>query len=536
MSSHAGSGGGCGGGGGALSQPLFQEPPAFVAARLGDVDGLRQLPRESYNAQFRGMHPLHYAAGNNQLAAMDFLVSIGGQLDVLDQNQRTPLMHAVTCKSEEAVVWLIRRGADPFRQDFLEHTVVQIAMERGNVRMLALLSNLGVDVEGHRSDSFEPLALAVLKGDLPMVEYLMLTRGSSERAISIASRLLALVDSSMWQEAFGNSLWMPKQRPAVSFWTRRCLLQGAGCHDKAKGDGLGGPLRLAFATVPWRSWVRMVPSKLDPEQVLVMPRQLSIISGVVAIFVALGYLWYLRYSTDDDVELLRSLCWVSLVCTLLGSVSWCRAANASPGVVDSADEAVRQRYKEALDAAAAVTAADAGRHACHWWGPAGQRGEVIHQLAMIGPQRSRYCKGTRKCILVFDHYCVFLRGPVGQGNYGSFLGTVVFSEIACLCLVIISTLLFLNDEVTWLAACAAVYFGMFASAWLGVTSYHLFLALLGLTTKEQMEVAKGPVPYLLSEDGAAFHNPYNKGCLRNLCERTCLSGGAIVDGGARSPP
>eukprot|EP00408_Alexandrium_pacificum_P013458 CAMPEP_0171222310 /NCGR_PEP_ID=MMETSP0790-20130122/35198_1 /TAXON_ID=2925 /ORGANISM="Alexandrium catenella, Strain OF101" /LENGTH=193 /DNA_ID=CAMNT_0011688253 /DNA_START=19 /DNA_END=598 /DNA_ORIENTATION=- len=153
--------------------------------------------------------------------------------------------------------------------------------------------------------------------------------------------------------------------------------------------------------------------------------------------------------------------------------------------------------------------ADAGRKAGNWWG---ERAPVIHQLSIVGPERSKYCKATRQCIPLFDHYCAFLRNPVGQDNYAAFISTIVWSAVSCVCLAQAAAILFygcLGGSIIWFAVGTALYFGFFACSWMMLLTYHLYLAYEGLTTWEMLQFSrKEPPAYLLDADGV-YSNPYD---------------------------
>lgn len=256
------------------------------------------------------------------------------------------------------------------------------------------------------------------------------------------------------------------------------------------------------------------------------PAQISVVSGILAIIAAVVLLglpsssWSAGAGREDVASVCRILAAVSLVCTLGGSFSWCRAAHRAPGHVDESSPSLQSRYAAALDRAASVTAGDAGCKANNWWG---ERAPVIHQLAIVGPERSKYCSSTRQCIPLFDHYCVFLRNPVGQDNYGAFLSTIMWSAISCICLMQAAVLLYYRcpeGPILWFATCTALYFGFFAMMWMMLVTYHLYLAHQGLTTWEMLQLSRrGPPAYLLDAETGAYQNPYDRGFVRNLSAR-----------------
>merc|ERR1739848_366745 len=92
---------------------------------------------------------------------------------------------------------------------------------------------------------------------------------------------------------------------------------------------------------------------------------------------------------------------------------------------------MHQRYIAALDRVAAMTSADSDERPCGtWWG---ESSPLVHQLKIVVPPRSKYCNATRKCIPIFDHYCVFLRAPIGRDNYAKFIAVLGFTAATSIC-------------------------------------------------------------------------------------------------------
>merc|ERR1712032_431246 len=104
---------------------------------------------------------------------------------------------------------------------------------------------------------------------------------------------------------------------------------------------------------------------------------------------------------------------------VLGFVCFFKASGMSPGRVDSQSSRCRERYKAALRRAAMTEEHDT--RTVNWWG---ERAPVIHQLQIVGPPRSKYCKALRECVPIFDHYCDFLRNSVGANSYPLFCAVI----------------------------------------------------------------------------------------------------------------
>ena len=117
---------------------------AHTAAKRDDVTALRGLPRSACQSKRDGMLPLHRAAAHSALPAMDFLLSLpGSSADEGDDAGKTPLMHAVAARAEEAVVWLVRQTKNLDALDERGRAASHWAAYLGSCSMISLLVNLG---------------------------------------------------------------------------------------------------------------------------------------------------------------------------------------------------------------------------------------------------------------------------------------------------------------------------------------------------------------------------------------------------------
>lgn len=472
---------------------ILREPtPAHRAADRNDVAALREMPAKAHRQAFCGVLPLHAAAAHNALSSLDFFLSEAKlSIETPDAEGRAPLTHAAVGKGEEAIVWLARRGAPLEQRDQRGSTAAHWAATRGSTSILALLGHLGADLEARDGQGRTPAALATAGSHLETVEYLVLTRGCSEEARRGA---LAVVPPG-----------------PCSFWLRRCLEEGLGCHEKASGLAI-------FQDPTFGGWKLPLASRVcrGPEQVHVGPKNISVFSGYLAIGIACVLF------VHESSTFIRLLLLASLIFTGLGSTYFLRASWSSPGCIDNTQKSLKARYEAALNHASSITVKDAGWNSSNYWG---EHGPMIHQLSIVGPLRSKYCNARRECVPMFDHYCAFLRNSVGEGNYAFFFATTVWSTASCLCLTSAAVLIAQMEPGGWfwVALCTAVYFGAFALLWIMLTTYHLNLARHGLTTWEMIQLTRKAPIYLLNEAGT-YSNPYSRGFWRNLLARLVAEG------------
>eukprot|EP01006_Ploeotia_vitrea_P034221 TRINITY_DN65723_c9_g9_i3.p1 TRINITY_DN65723_c9_g9~~TRINITY_DN65723_c9_g9_i3.p1 ORF type:complete len:624 (+),score=248.10 TRINITY_DN65723_c9_g9_i3:1283-3154(+) len=92
--------------------------PIHLAAQSDNVDLVRMLlranPEQVSWTELHGCTPLHVAAANDQVDIVRCLVEeFGADINVMDEDKRTPLIGAAPVCSPEMIVTLLELGADP---------------------------------------------------------------------------------------------------------------------------------------------------------------------------------------------------------------------------------------------------------------------------------------------------------------------------------------------------------------------------------------------------------------------------------------
>ncbi len=127
----------------AESRTPNDESPLMLAALNGLTDWCQKLIARGADVNKTGWTPLHYAATNGHVAAINVLLEEHAYIDAESPNGTTPLMMAARYGTPEAVKLLLEAGAD------------------AELRNVQGLSALDFARDGQRPDAQELIAAAV---------------------------------------------------------------------------------------------------------------------------------------------------------------------------------------------------------------------------------------------------------------------------------------------------------------------------------------------------------------------------------------
>jgi ankyrin repeat protein len=114
-----------------------------------------------------GETPLHFAAQNGHKEIVALLLANGADANASRKaNKWTPLIEAINARQAEIAEFLISHGADVNHRDYMEHTALHWAIDRGPLdavrsNMIHLLISKGADIKGRGRD-FTPLHCAAM--------------------------------------------------------------------------------------------------------------------------------------------------------------------------------------------------------------------------------------------------------------------------------------------------------------------------------------------------------------------------------------
>ncbi|KAM6425240.1 uncharacterized protein O9250_002726 [Rhynochetos jubatus] len=117
---------------------------------------------------------LHLACANGHVDVVTSLVENKWELNLLDSENRSPLMKAVQCQQEECVAVLLQHGADVNLADADGNTALHLAVVSPSTSVAVLLLEHNAEIDAQNKEGFTPLMLAVSLHHVEMVEFLLI--------------------------------------------------------------------------------------------------------------------------------------------------------------------------------------------------------------------------------------------------------------------------------------------------------------------------------------------------------------------------
>ncbi|KAK7873962.1 hypothetical protein R5R35_012971 [Gryllus longicercus] len=165
---------------------ILQDPPSgsadvecqlLEAAKAGDSEQVQRLltayPQIVNCRDLDGRHstPLHFAAGYNRVAVVEFLLAHGADVHAKDKGGLVPLHNACSYGHYEVTELLVKHGASVNVADLWKFTPLHEAAAKGKYEIVRLLLKHGADASKKNRDGATPLDL-VREGDQDVADLL----------------------------------------------------------------------------------------------------------------------------------------------------------------------------------------------------------------------------------------------------------------------------------------------------------------------------------------------------------------------------
>ncbi|UYV68525.1 hypothetical protein LAZ67_6000035, partial [Cordylochernes scorpioides] len=131
--------------------------PLHLSARKGHQDLVQYLVEAGADVNSLNGYrqsPLHYAILGHELSIASYLIDEGADVNIKDIGNWVPLLYAIT-------YWV--QSADINARDNAGDTVLSLAINYGNYKIISLLVGAGIQVDVEYKDCFNIITLAALK-------------------------------------------------------------------------------------------------------------------------------------------------------------------------------------------------------------------------------------------------------------------------------------------------------------------------------------------------------------------------------------
>ncbi|XP_049888133.1 palmitoyltransferase Hip14 [Pectinophora gossypiella] len=508
---------------------------------------------------------LHWAAINNRREIIEFLLSRGARVDAVGGELRsTPLQWAARQGHLEAVVLLVRAGADPALRDAEGCASLHLAAQFGHTAVVAYLVARGADADAGDAGGMTALMWACWKVAAVDPARLLLTLGASTQPADRAHGNTALHWAILARNAtavstlvlYGNaSLEVPNARGQTPLamlaapagggggggggWVPARVAERVRAAAGRSGRGACGRALLHDRQLRW--WL-MAGTPLAAFYLTGLVLELAAHAAVKLLL--LGALYAALHAAahallDDDLKNVFPLSvylatkvwfyitWAVFIAGAVGAgatllfvasslLLWyffLKSWRSDPGVI-SASRAERLRT--------IVELSERGRGGFE---PA----RFCSACLVQRPLRSKHCSVCNRCVAKFDHHCPWVGNCIGAKNHVYFIGFLVSLLGMCVWMVWGGVQYYrqqCGDEgslvdaaLSW-AHCNAWLMWVLANAafhlfWVTVlTGCQLYLVVfLGMTTNEQLN--RGRYRHFQARGG---RSPFSRGPLHNCAD------------------
>mmetsp|Transcript_31524 Transcript_31524/g.52662 ORF Transcript_31524/g.52662 Transcript_31524/m.52662 type:complete len:603 (+) Transcript_31524:255-2063(+) len=478
------------------------------AAKRGDEAILMQLQESgadmdipaSYDTQ---MLPVHWAASDAKLKSIKFFLDHRVDINAVDANNCSPLIVAAQYGRWEAVVYLIKNGADVNQRDINGDTALHWAAYKGYEDVTGLLVYmLPQFLDSPDTYGQTPLHLAALRGNDELVHYLI-SECHANTTLRDKNGCTALM------------LAVKKEQLKSEWYIRR--LTSSNTLDLVTKLGIS---RLTKAQI----LVYLLIGCTEYETMVWIWR-VSFWSNFIASYVTIGYISSPLMADFGSFHMVAMA--VHMVWWVLFMMNWIK----SPGTVteDAAhinsnsgrvtptssnngsgkkNASVGGYHPHSYSAALEIMGSDVAVEATT--NPAIRMPQVCHTSHVQRPLRSKFCKVTRRNVCKFDHFCPYVYNTVGRDNYKYFLSIVVLHPIAALLFLYMSLTYWSRGPITTLFFCFLCYTALLTCGISGLASYHIKLVMKNMTTNEEINCYR--YEYFRNEFNM-IDNPFKKATL-----------------------
>lgn len=461
-----------------------------------------------------GMHPIHWACTEGSIIHTALLLKNGADPEAKDNSGCTPLLIAAQYGQVEVVAYLLKQNANIRATDTSHDTALHWAAYKGSIEIVGLLTYYN-QLSFATQDTYgqTPLHLAALRGHTSVVRYIL---QQLDRSTNKSERGVLFVKDK--NERTPLDLAIHKNRPNVEVVLKEAMTKVENPGGHFIRNTLWHNLKEVVSPRSWKVWMGLSPRGVDETDTPTKFPFYFVVANLIMHFILM--VTFIAPFFNSGIGLLWDKSgWLMLNFLLIFLVwySFVKTVKTSPGYLDESLPDIgkwRKLYDETLDAYADE----------NFNKDQEMPFQLCHTCHVARPHRSKHCRVSRKCILLFDHFCPFVDNTVGLYNYKyfyMFLLTMVLAEIAWFVALIMYTSRYksAHGSVHWLVLCLGIEICIIFFPVAGLLIYHTQLCFANLSTNEHMNLRKYKYLYPMINNKRQYRNPWDKGYVGNFMDR-----------------
>jgi len=465
-----------------------------------------------------GMRPIHWTCTEGSIPHAALLLKNGADPEARDNSGCTPLLIAAQYGQVEVVAYLLKKGANIQAVDSSRDTALHWAAYKGSIEVCGLLAyHKQLNFAAQDAYGQTPLHLSALRGHTSVVRYILQRLDPVEKS---ERGVLFVADKNQRSPL---DLAIHKNRPNVEIVLREAMADVQDPRGYFFRKTLWSNIKGLFSPKSWKSWMGLTPRGMDEMDVASkFPFYIVVTNLTIHFALMVGVMAPFANAGNGLVWDKSGILMLNFITMFFTWYFFAKTVKTSPGYVDESMPNIgkwRQLYEDTLESLADETTYSGEQKI-----PQERPFQLCHTCHVARPHRSKYCRVTRKNVLLFDHFCPFIDNTIGLNNYKYFFMFLLSLTIGILTFFVtfvIYTSRYKTEHGSypWLVMGLGGELSICVLPVGGLLLYHTQLTIMNLSTNEHMKLRRYKYLHPVIDGRRVFKNPWDKGFLGNLMDR-----------------
>ncbi|KAM0031081.1 putative protein S-acyltransferase [Helianthus debilis subsp. tardiflorus] len=502
-------------GGAAAEESLKND--VYTAAAYGDMEKLRNLVEFEGCSVTKpddlGYRALQWAALNNRVAAAQYILERGADVNAVDLTGQTALHWSAVRGSVQVADLLLEEGARVNAADIYGYQTTHVAAQYGQTAFLYhIVTKWNADPDVPDNEGRSPLHWAAYKGFADSI------------------RLLLFLDAHRGRQ--DKEGCTPLHWSAIRGNLEACtvLVQAGKKDDLMVTDNTG----LTPAQLASDKNHRQVAFFLGNARKLFEKRyegpfgrlsKLGLAPALLCVIFALLLTYINSVIMASNLPKLTAgsafFAWMGVLFASSGLILFSRCSRKDPGFI----KANRNDSKDTTDnePLLKIDIPEPALLAGNW-------SQLCATCKIVRPLRAKHCSTCERCVEQFDHHCPWVSNCVGKKNKWDFVGFLVLEVFAMALTGVVALTRIVTDPLApssfgaWFQHVGNQHVGVLLFL---VSDFSLFIGVAALTIMQISQVGRNITTnemanmmrynYLRGPEGR-FRNPYDHGCKKNCSD------------------